>query len=176
MKNEDLECLAEKLGLEIKGDTVFGFFKPITVDEFWLIVSEHLSECVQKGMFENVAFECMLQNKCELAELCSKIEKHIKERNVHMKVDLECMMNSCNVTFNSIALTLGLEIVDDKVYPGKPVSLDNFKKAIGEYVAEEIESGNNSALIFESLAVNDDDRDCLKEMIFDAPCEVDSDD
>ena len=37
-------------------------------------------------------------------------------------------------------------------------------------------NGKREPGLFLVLAVNDDDRDCLKEMIFDAPCEVDSDD
>lgn len=81
-------------------------------------------------------------------------------------LNIDNFMNMCFTSTEEVAKSIGCEIIDGKVCQ-EICTVDEFKKVLTEYVEEWIETGNNSSMVFESLAANNDEQQILIEMLLE---------
>lgn len=81
--------------------------------------------------------------------------------------DVKTLIESHFYTLESVANCIGLHIDGDKLVLKQEVTLEQFKEALGEYMAECIEAGENPGYSLERLLRESEDQDLLKEMLFD---------
>ena len=84
-----------------------------------------------------------------------------------MNVNLKNFMNTWNVSLEDIAGYLGMFIADNEVIPKGTVTLTKFEETVGQYIAESLEEGENPEYILTKLSSEHEDREILREMLYE---------
>ena len=69
-----------------------------------------------------------------------------------MNVNLDAILSANNTSVEIVAGHLGMFVADNEVIPQGTVTVAHFKKILGEYLAESLESGENLSYTLERLA------------------------
>ena len=84
-----------------------------------------------------------------------------------IKIDIDGFLDGQMTTLETVAKNLGYRIEGDKVIPKGTVSVQKFKDALGEYIAEEISAGNNPSYVLDRFITEHEDRAIFKEVLYD---------
>ncbi len=84
-----------------------------------------------------------------------------------IKMDVDGFLAGQMTGLETVAENLGFRIEGDKVIPKGTVSVQKFKDALGEYIAEELSAGNNPGYILDNLYEERSNIDDFKDYLYD---------
>jgi hypothetical protein len=84
-----------------------------------------------------------------------------------MNIDIERYLKNSGHSFDEIAKCLNMTIINDELLPKKSITLNRFKEAIGEFIEDGIESGENPEYILSQIISDAETQNILIEMMLE---------